>query len=156
MNGKTHMLGGYTASIAVLLATNHPMAYPFIVGSIIGSLFPDVDKNTSTLGRILPLEKIFHHRGFTHSIECNLLTSFMWWHFVSQDFAVGWCIGYLSHTLLDILNKPKVTVSVILGLRISFKLFKVGTVWESVTATVLFALSVYTTYVKVGGISWKI
>jgi membrane-bound metal-dependent hydrolase YbcI (DUF457 family) len=69
MNGTGHLLTG----IAVAVCITHDPIY--IASLSIGSLLPDIDVKTSTLGRFNPFVGFMVHRGHTHSIIGSLIVS---------------------------------------------------------------------------------
>lgn len=80
MTGKLHMsLGIYAGAIGGLfLIPGLPSKVIFMTGSIFGSLAPDIDIPTSTIGKRIPfipklINSCFGHRGITHSPFCVLL-----------------------------------------------------------------------------------
>jgi len=90
-----------------------------LAGSILGSLLPDIDHPNSRIGRKLPVvsrvvNKVFGHRGFTHTLLAQLLlvlSLFMLSGVVPRGitgyylpFAFGLIVGYASHLLLDMLT----------------------------------------------------
>ena len=82
-----------------------------VVNSAVGSVLPDIDLETSYIGCRIPIlpkfiNRVFGHRGFTHSILCMVCCSFLLriipWYLEIILFA--FCVGYLSHLILDMLN----------------------------------------------------
>lgn len=124
MNGKTHKIGGLCAGI---IATSMIIEAPYsfeklfiggvlIGGSVLGSLMPDIDLPSSTVGkRVKPISylinQIFGHRGITHTpilhIICSIfllilgggLTGFIKLTYLS--FVIGLFVGGVSHLVLD-------------------------------------------------------
>lgn len=78
-----------------------------VSGTLLGSLFPDIDLPKSKVGRkVKPISwiiyKLFGHRGFTHSLlALFLLVQLLKYFNIYQSFIVGFSIGYLSHLLGD-------------------------------------------------------
>lgn len=106
-------MAGTLLGFGTQLATGIPMtgllAYPSYYGGVtLGSLLPDIDHPQSYLGRRLrilsvPINKLFGHRGFTHSIFFTLLLGIAtapWWA-VNPLFFGGLLLGYSSHLLAD-------------------------------------------------------
>lgn len=82
----------------------------FFLACIIGSLAPDIDSQTSKIGRSLkPLSKIvtslFGHRRFAHSILflgiLELILIICGFNYV---FKIGFMLGFMSHQFLDMLT----------------------------------------------------
>lgn len=120
MTGKTHFafgLGTGVLSAALLNGGSPIIGGGIICASMAGSLLPDLDSVTSTLGKkIKPISKlitkVFGHRGFLHSPICMLLI-LMFWDFILNHYKItqympivyGLLIGYGGHLFLDFLTK---------------------------------------------------
>ncbi|MCM8781903.1 MAG: metal-dependent hydrolase [Candidatus Omnitrophica bacterium] len=104
-----------------------PLALSF---ACLGSLFPDIDTTASFIGRIfsplaLFLERRFGHRTITHSLLGTIIFAIIFIPLVflrNKLFFVCLILGYLSHILIDCLNKsgvplfyPNLTRAVIPG-----------------------------------------
>ena len=87
MNGKTHLSIGLAIG-AVMGAeyfkrTGEPVGVlVLVVNSAVGSVLPDIDLETSYIGCRIPIlpkfiNRVFGHRGFTHSILCMVCCSFL-------------------------------------------------------------------------------
>src|SRR5690606_7202830 len=106
MTGKTHILGGITASLAYAHFVNES---PLIMvgAGIIGALLPDICHSGSTFGKkLLFLSKmvnaIFGHRTFTHSLLFLVLITLLMNTFIPNDAVkVGLLVGMMSHFVLD-------------------------------------------------------
>lgn len=124
MNGKTHKIGGVCAGIITTSMILEP-TYSFeklliggflIGGSILGSLMPDIDLPSSTVGkRVKPISYLIHqffgHRGITHTpilhILCSIfllmlgqgLTGII--RLIYLSFVIGLFAGGVSHIILD-------------------------------------------------------
>lgn len=71
----------------------------------LGSMFPDVDTRTSTLGKFNPFSIFMKHRGRLHTIlGAILFTSIVYLFFPEGAISFGY--GYFIHLLLDTLT-PK-------------------------------------------------
>lgn len=127
MNGNCHFV--YGASIATALCMNlntiaeHlPNLSPtpetatlFVLGGLIGGIFPDVDNPSSYVGKLSsPISKMFgaigvfsgktgsRHRGILHDPIVYLIGLYLCYcHFTPL---VGFFIGCLSHLFLDMFN----------------------------------------------------
>lgn len=120
----------------LMLIANTAIAL-ILFGGMIGGILPDIDHPGSKIGRAtkplsIVINKLFGHRGATHSLLAALLVMyglFMLSSFVPNDikgfyspFAIGISVGYVSHLILDML-----TVSGIpLFLPITRKVFRIG------------------------------
>lgn len=91
MTGKTHLGSGILASLFLC----NDIASGIVL--CVGSLLPDIDHQNSLFGKYIPLiNRLFKHRGFTHSlifvILCGLLNIWL-------------CIGVIVHILFDMLTR---------------------------------------------------
>lgn len=74
MMGITHVAVGI---VAVLLTKQSSPA--MVVGILAGSLLPDIDTRSSTIGRIVPvLPRLLKHRTLTHSVWVVVLGWLLW------------------------------------------------------------------------------
>lgn len=116
MIAPTHIVFG--ALSASLLGTFvnvvfSPLALSF---AALGAVFPDIDTTASFIGRIfspfaLFLERKFGHRTLTHSFLGTLVFALVFlplFIFRNKQFFLCLVLGYLSHILLDALNKSGV------------------------------------------------
>ncbi|ANU27319.1 metal-dependent hydrolase [Planococcus versutus] len=110
MTGKTHIIGGITASLAFAQVTNYEPV--ILVGaSIIGAIIPDICHGGSKIGRTLPMlskviNGLFGHRTFTHSLLFLVLISFIMDAFISVEaISAGVLVGMASHIVLDMATK---------------------------------------------------
>lgn len=78
----------------------------FIIVAIFASMMPDIDNPSSKLGRNIKIVGyVFDHRGFFHSLPALILFTLIVSRFVGIITTFAFFIGYLSHLLLDTLNK---------------------------------------------------
>ncbi|MDQ0253098.1 inner membrane protein [Evansella vedderi] len=82
-----------------------PFTFGYIVGIVVGSLLPDIDEPRSYVGRRAPLfsrliNRIFGHRGVTHSLLAWLVTVTIYFLYPSP-FTLGLSLGYLFHIVGD-------------------------------------------------------
>lgn len=100
MLGKSHV----KIALGMSLFTANPN---FIVGSVIGSLLPDVDSKKSRLGRYVPLNRNkwfkenIKHRGATHSVVGVIAFMFTMSLFFDVVSVTGLVLGYISHIIAD-------------------------------------------------------
>lgn len=93
MTGRTHV------TVAVVTGFALGASGATYIPLVIGSLLPDIDHTTSTLGRFFPIGKFIKHRGITHSLLA-LVASFLIHPWLG--------LGVLTHILLDMLNPARV------------------------------------------------
>lgn len=117
MYASTHIAFGvvfyfFWAVVGYVAFFDNPWAYPFLV---LGALLPDMDTSVSLTGRLIRpvsswVEKHYGHRTFTHSFLGMgfffVIFSFLLLFDVSVY--VAFCLGYVSHLLVDCLNKEGV------------------------------------------------
>lgn len=99
-----HFFNGYTAvdshfSFGIIL---HILLL-FLLG-IIGSILPDIDSETSYLGRYFPFSKYIPHRTITHTIWAILCLMGIGY-FVSSPYYNMMVFGYFWHILEDTFSK---------------------------------------------------
>lgn len=161
MKYKTHVTGGLLTGISLLnlavdkLNLNSDITSVegviFISGTVIGSLFPDIDHRGSYIGRKAKVTSaithfLFGHRGVTHSpIAMGIFTFLLY--FLSKAFIVsplvklwfvGFFLGILSHIFLDMLTKGGVPLLFPFSKnRISLTNMKTGSVWENVVMIIM-------------------
>lgn len=108
MTGKTHLIGGVTAGVAVQYFSDyHSIDLLFLGACTVGSLLPDICHGGSKVGRKLPIishavRLIFGHRTVTHSLLFVIaLGALLSLTAVSVSITYGIIIGIASHLLLD-------------------------------------------------------
>lgn len=82
------------------IAVNIGMAVVCIVLFVIGSLLPDIDQESSTLGKIIYIP--VQHRTWTHTFW---IIAFLAVLSVSVSCLMWLCLGYLLHLFYDSLSK---------------------------------------------------
>ena len=131
-------------------SANLILSTSFLVGSVFGSLLPDIDHRGSYLGRRLPLLSwitniAVGHRGATHAPFINvffttilafgtyhLLLGFGILQLISLLFLLGCMIGAFSHIFLDALTKSGVPLLYPFSKRhFSIGNFRTGSVGET-------------------------
>lgn len=119
MIGKTHLAGGLAAAAVICQAVNLPLAEGliFTTGCAVGSLFPDIDHESSTVGkRVKPLSSLLHktvgHRTLFHWFVpyCLLAVVLHLWKPSWDVVTMAVLIGVLTHLFLDALNPSGVPV----------------------------------------------
>ncbi len=114
MRGTTHVLGGVMAGAVIGLSfssdmTSNEMVYTVsgLGACVLGSLLPDIDNSTSTVGKYFWLINwTLKHRGFCHSLLFVAIMSFTTAVLLHPHLGICLGAGMLSHLLLDMLN-PK-------------------------------------------------
>lgn len=127
MNGNCHFMYGATIGTALVmnmdkvseflpcLSPSVETATLFILGGLIGGIFPDIDNPVSYVGKLtVPVSKLFgfcgkltgktgkNHRGIMHDPIIYLIGLYLcYFHFTPL---VGFFIGCLSHLFLDMFN----------------------------------------------------
>lgn len=172
MNHKAHKIAGVCAGTitATLLYQNDLESgnvlialAPMVAGGYLGGLLPDIDHPGSKLGRALypiawVINKIFGHRGATHSLLAFFLTSVLFLipsfvmggvvGFLYTQFAIGISVGFLSHLLLDMSTKSGVPLLYPFT-RKSFRISKLTTgKHDWVVSTIAILLTATTIYLS--------
>ena len=158
MTGKTHLVGGLAASAIYLMATrNGDFGAPDLnmVQSVIsvplvaaGSLLPDIDLRTSTVGQKAPalawvVNTFLSHRTFFHSplfllilfmtVKTNI--PFLLW------IIIPVVVGAYSHLTLDMLNRSGIPLLWPIQTRFWLLGVKTGGVEEKLFCQVLLVLT---------------
>lgn len=97
------ILGGLL-SAGVFILNDAPYSFELLLISLLfglGSLFPDIDTPTSTIGKYFPfVGSIIGHRTVTHTIWALLLLSAATWYFDSV-LLLAFTAGYTLHIIQD-------------------------------------------------------
>ncbi|TWT16083.1 metal-dependent hydrolase [Planomicrobium sp. CPCC 101079] len=153
MTGKTHIIGGITASLAFAQTTNYD---PFILvgAGVIGAILPDICHGGSKIGRTLPLlskviNTLFGHRTFTHSLLFLVLMAVLMNKSIPNEaFTAGVLVGMASHLLLDMATKNGIKLLFPIKVTVRFPITaKTGGAAEN---AVFAALSLFTVYFGYG------
>lgn len=156
MTGKTHIIGGMTASLAFAQVTNYDPV--LLVGAgVIGAVLPDICHGGSKIGRALPvlskvINVLFGHRSFTHSFLFLLIIGALMNSFVSNEsVTAGILVGMVSHLVLDMATKNGIKLLFPFKVRVRFPITtRTGGTVESVVLAGLSVLSVYFGYEAFG------
>ena len=156
MKGYTHIAGGLVFG---LLFNVPGYALPL---TVIGSTFPDIDLEISTLipekGKKKSL--LTTHRGFTHHPLIVLFLFLLWlylesnfpqYHFYWQ-FVYGFWVGYLSHLVLDMLTPLGIPIAFTYHPRLKIPLMKTGSLGERFFLILLVISFVGLAYLKSKGL----
>lgn len=125
MTGKTHVICGITTMAAIAVCNLDginivgyrllPLVSLFTAPA--GSLMPDIDLHTSTLGKKHPkIAKAIKHRGITHTLLVPLIMIFLQWWLMGihipflPELIFGFNIGYIIHIVADMFNKKGVPI----------------------------------------------
>lgn len=110
MLGKTHLLAAATVFIGLYTLGFISKPLFFFLGLFIGSLFPDIDSQTSILGRKVKFLSFFlKHRGFFHSPILLILLLVVIYP-IHPGLAIGFATGFILHVLLDMITKEGITL----------------------------------------------
>jgi len=107
---KTHLAFGLLISLLIVNTIN--VSYPiiFVILVTIFTSLPDIDHPKSKIGRKLffiswPINVIFSHRGFFHSIFPPLIISSVLYYIGLKFLALTLTVGYIAHLLGDSITK---------------------------------------------------
>lgn len=129
MTGNTHVIGGVTVAAACMAVqqpipdmSESPVMNVIFQGAwvaccVFGSLLPDIDQPTATLGRRLGpvsvfINKVCGHRNFFHSL-LFLGLIYLTFYFLLPAYTwagIGIFLGGMSHLILDALNHTGVAL----------------------------------------------
>ncbi|MDI2587548.1 metal-dependent hydrolase [Psychrobacillus sp. NEAU-3TGS] len=152
MTGKTHIIGGITASLAFAQTSNYETV--LLVGAgVVGALIPDICHGGSKIGRKLPLlskiiSTLFGHRSFTHSLLFLFLIGILLNSFVTNESIIaGILVGMVSHYILDMATKNGIKLLYPIKVTVRFPITtKTGGAVEDVVFAALSLLTVYFGY----------
>lgn len=141
MTGKTHKIGG--AAVAMIYSAYIGLGAKetaIAVGvSVAGSLIPDIDKSSSTLGRKVPLlsipiGKIAGHRQLFHYPYFYLILGFLGLHFFNEYslYIYPLMLGIMSHLFLDSLTPLGIPLITPRGKKFNLLSIKTGSMAENV------------------------
>lgn len=104
MMGSTHAVVGLALGLALM--HQQPPLNAVALASLAGvaALLPDIDHPQAFMGRRLIVGRLFHHRGFTHSLLALALVALACLHYLPYPIASMIAVGYASHLVLDALN----------------------------------------------------
>lgn len=117
MTGKTHLIAGLAVATGYAAATQPD--HPFVIAgaTVLGALLPDIDLQTSKIGRRLKpasvlIQHLVGHRTLFHApIFYGLLYWFLCSQFPGQQvYFMAALLGIASHLLLDMLNPSGIPV----------------------------------------------
>lgn len=135
MRGRTHAAAGVCAGICVASHAGLPLGTGILViaSSAIGSLLPDLDTFTSTLGRRTApvsflIRLVFGHRTILHAvIPWTLLAVLLCGIYPDvTTYVSAAAVGVATHLLLDMLNPAGVPLLWPLGIRFRLGIFRSG------------------------------
>ena len=114
MTAKSHVITSLTVGLIPILLIPEYMIYAkefvliYIAGVVLGSLFPDIDEENSSIGRKTifissMLNKLIGHRTWTHNIFLYIPFFFLGVYINGYYgvFIVGFSIGAVLHILED-------------------------------------------------------
>lgn len=152
MTGKTHIIGGISASLAYAYFSGSD---PLILtgAGIVGALIPDICHGGSKIGRQLSIlskiiNLIFGHRSFTHSLLFLVIITFLMNTFLSYEtVTAGLIVGMVSHYILDMGTRSGIQLFFPLDFRVRFPLTtKTGSMVENLIFSLLALVSFYYGY----------
>jgi len=174
MNKPTHVLGGIVAGLTTqnFILSSFPHVYStstfselfiplsIMCGSMLGSVFPDIDHKGSFIGKRLKIASsvihhLFGHRGITHSpFFCVGLSSLLayvaflflsgWLQTFSLYLLLGFFVGMASHLLLDAITPSGIPLLYpVTKKRFSFAPIRTGSKGEAVVFFLLLLLCLF-------------
>lgn len=106
---KTHLAFGLLIGLISLNFLNPDNTIIFLFITVFFSIFPDIDKKDSKIGKKLkflsyPIGFIFKHRGLFHTIYLPILIFLFFSIFNLDTYGLAALLGYSSHLLMDALT----------------------------------------------------
>lgn len=134
MKGRVHVAIGLATAAAI---GHHSV--PIYGAVIIGSLLPDIDLESSQIGKLAgplnPFKKL-KHRGFTHSLVFAGLITLLILYIGTTEASWYFILGIIMHDIADMLNHPGVQFLWPLKIRIrvwpSFLRFSIDSIREKI------------------------
>lgn len=110
--GRTHIAAGLCVAGYAANEVHPTIVIPAVGIALFGSLLPDIDHGSSTLGsKVAPISWFLSHRGITHTLLFAIVVSAAVGFYLQQIYGyqrglelglVGFA-GILSHLILDII-----------------------------------------------------
>lgn len=105
MRYQTHLITSTTLGLGLAKLIHLPFSLDYYAGICLGALLPDIDEPNSYIGRRSfgigkIINKLFGHRGLTHSLPFTAVVS-SGIIFFPNTFMIGISLGYLFHILED-------------------------------------------------------
>lgn len=124
MQGKAHILFGLTTGAITALTIRYqdaPTIACLLIGTIAGSVYPDIDNAESTISNRCPLVSkpfytFFEHRGFIHSLANVLILMVTYWlceefiPILNTNFILA---SFLLYAMYKILRPPGILLKVV-------------------------------------------
>ena len=102
MLGRTHIVVGLFMAFLLIIFFNIQNFVAFSLFVVFGSLLPDIDKNSSIIGRKMKsVSLLFSHRGFFHSLYALALFSLVIYLLFDALYSFAFVVGYLWHLVFD-------------------------------------------------------
>ena len=150
LKGKSHVMIGTTLGLFLLQeleVQSLQVVGTFFTGIYIGSLLPDADCKSSTMGKIFPLWLITRHRGVTHSFLFLLVPFILTKVFpIPYYFGYGLCCGIASHIFCDLFTPAGCEILFPLKKRFKLPIAKTGSIAEKLFVFIAFGLALLQSY----------
>lgn len=103
MLGRSHAISGAAAYVALSPASGAELIGGIAVCAV-AALGPDIDSNSSTLGRLTPLWRVLPHRRLTHyALTSALIALGLWvawgWTWWTTALALGWFVHQVGDVI---------------------------------------------------------
>lgn len=115
MTGRAHLMGGALIGVSFMINKNYSEGIPFIIGSMTGSVFLDIDSRNSKISNRLPvlsfMTRLFvGHRGIVHTPIFIIILSIMiqcvsMVLHIPEHFLLGFICGSFCHLLQDSMTR---------------------------------------------------
>lgn len=112
---RTHLSTSMLAGIGVAKLLSLPLSIPFYAGVALGAGLPDIDHPNSFIGKkslgiAYLINKVFGHRGITHSLPTAAVIGGMAYYFFPLPFTLGAITGYVVHLAGDFFSRSGIPV----------------------------------------------
>jgi len=144
---KTHLAVGFLVALVATMYLSPPNPYLFFFIILFLNAVPDIDTDTSRIGKKFwyiarPLKFIFGHRGFFHSIYPGLILLILFIFLAQPYIGLACFIGYLSHLLTDSITKEGINFLHPFSMFRIQGFVEVGTLTETIVFLLVLALDI--------------
>ncbi len=151
---KTHLIFSFLIALISINYFNPSNKLVFLLFLVLSSFVPDIDIQTSKIGRKFKItsffiNKLFSHRGFFHSLLLPALIYFILVYlFGIQEIGLAVSLGICSHIFLDMLTKEGISLfSPFINKRIN-GFITTGGLIESILFNIILFISIFFVYFK--------
>ena len=166
MDGNCHFIFGLSVGISasMIMGTDFNGSIPIITGFLVGSIFPDIDNPNSHFGKLTkPISTVIgkaseivgktgsNHRGIFHDLCLYMGGFFLCYYY--QIALIWFCLGGLSHLLLDMFNPSGIPILLGQG-RLRIAKLKSGDTSSIIVTWILTVINPIAVFFYTQGFQW--